>query len=326
MKKIPEALLKTFHRGRRFLLTSHLNPDGDAIGSAVGLARTLRHLGKEALVWMHDAGPGIYGPMLSGETLHLGPTPPAGFPDAFDGAVVLECPELSRTGLEKVLPALPLINIDHHLGNQDYGVVNWVDTDSPAVGEMIYRLTEAFQAPPDRATANALFLTLVTDTGGFRFSNTTATAFEAAAALVRSGASPEEVSGWLYESQPLASVRLLGEMLQSLEIHAEGRLATAWLTLEMIENSGARPGDAEGLIDHPRSIAGVLAVALFKELPDGHFKVSLRSRGAIDVCKVARRSGGGGHKNAAGFSSTGPRDVLFEDTRQALIESLNEAS
>lgn len=326
MKTIPESLLAHLRGGQRFLLTSHLNPDGDAIGSEVGLARTLRRLGKEALLWNHDAGPGIFAPMLVDEDLHLGPEPPPGFPGAFDAVVVLECPELHRTGFEDILPQLPLINIDHHLGNQEYGVVNWIDTTSPAVGEMVHRLALALDLPPDPATANALFLTLVTDTGGFRFSNTTAIAFDAAAALVRCGASPEEVGGWLYESQPLASVRLVGEMLQTLEIHADGRLATAWLTQEMIERTGAQPGDAEGLIDHPRSISGVLAVALFKEMPDGQFKVSLRSRGSIDVCRVAQRSGGGGHKNAAGFSSNAERDVLFEETRRGLIESIDEVS
>jgi phosphoesterase RecJ-like protein len=323
MKKIPESVLTLLNQHQRFLLTSHLNPDGDAIGSEIGLARTLRRLGKTVLVWNHDAGPGIFDPMLAGEKLYLGRQPPASFPGDFDAVIVLECPELNRTGLEDVLPVLPLINIDHHLGNQKYGVVDWIDTDSPAVGEMVYRLARALDLPPDPATANALFLTLVTDTGGFRFSNTNARAFEAAAALVLDGASPEEVSGWLYESQPLASVLLIGEMLQTLEIHAQGRLATAWLTMDMLAKCGARPGDSEGLIDHPRSIAGVSAVALFKELPNGHYKVSLRSRGSIDVERVARLSGGGGHKNAAGFSSSAERDVLFADTRQALIESLD---
>ena len=323
---IPEDLLEHLRTGNNFVLTSHLNPDGDAMGSEIGLARTLRELGKKATVWNHDAGPEVYRPMLAGEELHLGKEPPPGFPEAFDAAIVLECPGLDRTGLEELLPQVPLINIDHHLGNDLYGVVNWVDTEAPAVGEMIYRLLGVLGQSPDVETANALFLTLVTDTGGFRFSNTTAQAFDAAAALVRDGAQPETVGTWVYESNPLAYVRLLGEMLETLEIHADGRLATAWLTQEMILRAGARPGDSEGLIDHPRSIAGVEVVALFKETAGGGHKVSLRSRGSVDVEQVARRFGGGGHKNASGFSSPAEGESLFAETRQALLNLLEMAS
>src|SRR5262249_47352630 len=142
--------------------------------------------------------------------------------------------------------------------------------------------------------ASALYLTLVTDTGGFRYSNATPAAFEAAATLVREGAHPEQVAQWLYESQPLAVLKLLGEMLPSLELHAGGRVATVLLTRAMFERAGAGPGDSEGLVDYPRTIAGVDAVALVREREDGSQKVSLRSRGEVDVEKIARHHGGGG--------------------------------
>lgn len=324
--KAPEDLLKKIRLGNRFLLTSHINPDGDALGSELGLARLLRSMGKGAVVWNRDPIPTIYRPLPGSERVHTGEEPPAGFPDRFDAIVVLECPSPDRTGLEQHLSARPVINIDHHLGNQLYGSVNWVDSAAPAVGEMIYRLAQGLKLTLDPETASCLYLTLVTDTGGFRFSNATPAAFEAAAALVRDGAHPEQVSQWLYESQPLPVVRLVGEMIQTLQIHEDGRVATARLTPEMFARVGASPGDSEGLIDYPRSIAGVEAVALIRQREDGTHKVSLRSRGEVDVEKIARHHGGGGHRNAAGFVLEGEGEEARQRVAQALAAALAPAA
>ncbi len=322
MSTVPEALVERLKASHHVLLTSHANPDGDAIGSSLAAARLLRQLGKAATVWLRDPVPRLYSALPDSESIHVGSEPPAKFPEIFDVVVVMECPSLDRSGLEAALGDLPLINIDHHLGNEVYGIVNWVDTAAPAVGEMVFRLARAMNLAIDPDTANALYLTLVTDTGGFRFSNTTAAAFDAAAALVREGASPETISKWLYESQPESVLRLVGEVLRTLEVHDEGRIATAWMTHEMAERSGAQPGDAEGLIDYPRSIAGVETVAMFKEIEDGKFKVSLRSRGTVNVERVARRFGGGGHQNAAGFLSTQSRNEIFGETVDSLAAAI----
>ncbi|MEM7587691.1 MAG: bifunctional oligoribonuclease/PAP phosphatase NrnA [Acidobacteriota bacterium] len=322
---IPDALLTKIRAAERLLLTSHANPDGDAIGSTVAAARLLRQLGKETTPWLCDPIPRLYQPIPGSAEIHCGPEPPANFDQGFDAVIVLECPSLDRTGLESHLEDLPLINIDHHLGNEGYGVATWVDTAAPAVGEMVYRLAQELELAIEPDVANALYLTLVTDTGGFRFSNTTAAAFDAAAALVRHGASPETVSKWLYESQPESAVRLIGEMLQTLEIHADGLIATAWMTHEMAERVDAQPGDSEGLIDFPRSISGVEAVAMFRQLDGGGSKVSLRSRGEVNVEEVARSFGGGGHQNAAGFSSPETGQKLVELTIQALEGALGRS-
>ncbi len=322
MSQAPEPLVARIRKGNRFLLTSHLNPDGDAIGSELALARILRQLGKGATIWNHDPAPRIYRVLPGAERIHTGVEPPAGFPEHFSGVIVLECPSFDRTGLVDGLGDLPRYNIDHHLGNELYGAVNWVEPAAPAVGEMIYRLARTLKVELDHETANALYLTLVTDTGGFRFPNTTPETFEAAAALLREGALPEAVATWLYDSQPESAVRLLGEMLETLELHAEGQLATVWLTREMFARVGAEEGDTEGLIDHPRSIAGVRAVAMFRQLEGTNYKVSLRSRGAVDVERIARQHGGGGHQNAAGFRREVAPDQLFAETVQALCEAL----
>ena len=316
----PEALLKKLRSGQRFLLTSHVNPDGDAVGSSLGLARILRSLGKGVVVWSRDEIPSQYLHLAGSDRVHTGDEPPANFPDSFDAVVTLECPEVNRSGLEAHFQDLPLVNIDHHLGNEHYGEVNWVDTAAPSLGEMIYRIAQGLMVDLDRETATCLYLTLVTDTGGFRFSNSTPSAFQAAAALVEEGADPAEVSKWLYESQPESAVRLLGGMLRSLEI--EGRVATALVTQQMFDEAGASSGDTEGLIDYPRSIDGVDAVAIIRQVGEQDFKVSLRSRGDIDVERIARKQGGGGHRNAAGFPASGTLEELRSEVTKQLTEAL----
>lgn len=319
--KAPEALLAKIRQGNRFLLTSHVSPDGDSIGSALGLARILRGMGKGAVIWCRDTVPAVYALLPGVDRIHTGEEAPGGYPEKFDAIVVLECPSLDRTGLDDKLTDLPILNIDHHLGNQHYGQVNWVDTAAPSVGEMVYRLAKSLNVTMTEDAANLLYLTIVTDTGGFRHSNATDIAFEACADLVRDGARPELVTRWIYENKPVAVLRLVAEMLRSLEIHDDGRIATVLVTTDMIEAAGADVSDTEGLIDYPRKIAGVEGVALLRERPDGKTKVSLRSRGEVDVEKVARAHQGGGHKNAAGFEMAGSP----ADNRTAVVEALRGA-
>jgi phosphoesterase RecJ-like protein len=322
VQRAPDDLLATIRDGNRFLITSHVSPDGDAIGSWLGLARVVRTLGKGALVWLRDAVPPMLTALPGAARVHAGAEPPAGFPERFDAVVVLDCPGLDRTGLEDGLGGLPIVNIDHHLGNQHYGAVNWVDAGAPAVGELIHRLARGLKLDLDPDTATLLYLTLVSDTGGFRFSNATAAAFEAAASLVRDGASPVQVSRWLHESQPPGRMRLLGEMLGTLALAAGGRVATVELTPEMFARAGAAEGDAEDLIDAPRSIAGVEAVALFRLRPDGRVRVSLRSRDRVSVERIARRHGGGGHKNAAGCTVEGDLATVREAVLADLVAAV----
>lgn len=327
--KAPDALLDRLRQGHRFLITSHVNPDGDAVGSSLGLTRVLRKLGKSSVVWLHDPVPGLYSVLPGSERVHVGSEPPHGFPENFDAAIVLECPSLERCGHAEAITGsgLPILNVDHHLGNEPYGQVNWVDTAAPAVGVLVHRIARALHIDLDPATADCLYLALVTDTGGFRHSNATAEAFDAASALVREGAAPDQVSQWLYESRPESAVRLQAAVLQSLAMHDGGRVATAHIDRAMVESSGAQPGDSEGLIDIPRSITGVRAVALFRQLDDGRWKASLRSRGEVSVERVARQRGGGGHQNAAGFTAGegDELDALRDELVTALIQEISRA-
>lgn len=319
-RSAPDDVLALIRSGDRFLISSHVSPDGDAIGSSLGLARVLRALGKGATVWLRDPVPRLLEPLPGADRVHAGTEPPAGFPERFDVLAVVDSPGLDRTGLEDHLGGLdlPVLNVDHHLGNQHFGKVNWVDSAAPSTGEMVHRIARGLKLDLDADTATVLYLTLVSDTGGFRFSNATAGAFDAAAELVRAGASPIRVAEWLYESQPEARLRLLAEMLGSLERLAGGRVAAVELTPEMFERAGASDGDSEDLIDYPRSIAGVEAVALFRRRADGSVRVSLRSRDRVSVERIARRHGGGGHKNAAGCTPEGD----FETVRRQVLADL----
>jgi len=319
----PEPFLAALRASSHLLLSSHQSPDGDAIGGELGLARVLRRLGKSVTVWNRDpAPPGCRGLPGAGG-IHVGAESPPRI-ESVDLAVVLECPTLDRTGLETGLSELRVLNMDHHLGNQHYGEVNWIDTASPAVGEMVLQLARSLRIEIDEETADCLYLALASDTGGFRFSNASPRAFRAAADLVEAGADPERVAGWLWESRPEGSLRLLAEMLATLRRHFDGRFATVHLDPAMFDRAGAEPGDAEGLIDFPRSIDGVETIALLRCLGEGaRTKVSLRSRStSIDVEEIARRHGGGGHRNAAGFTVDlgleAARDLVLADVGRAL--------
>jgi phosphoesterase RecJ-like protein len=318
---VPDGVRDRLAAARSVLLTSHANPDGDAIGSELGLARALAASGRRVAIWNLHATPGLYAALPGAAAIQVGEEPPEGFPDGFDLVVVLECPTLERTGLAARLAGLEIVNVDHHLGNAGYGAASWVDPEAAAVAVMVAELAQAIGAPLDREAASCLLLGLVSDTGGFRFSNATPDAFRAAARLVESGARVERVSLWVYESQPEAAVRLLGELLATLVRHRGGRIATVHLTTEMFRRAGAGAGDSEGLIDVPRSIAGVDAVALFRELAPGSWKVSLRSRGRVDVETIARRHAGGGHRNAAGCRFEG----TLEAATRAFVDELGAA-
>jgi phosphoesterase RecJ-like protein len=322
--KSPEDLLSRLRQAGRVLITSHANPDGDAIGGQLGLARLVRRMGKGATVWDRDPVPAIYRGLPAADRIHVGLEPPRGYPDDYDTLVVLECPSLDRTGLEDQLAGMmPILNIDHHLGNQHYGAVNWVDVSAPAVGEMVLRLANDLKIEIDADTAACLYLALASDTGGFRHSNTTSRAFDAASFLVGRGASPERTAQWLYESLPAATLRLLGEMLATFELASGNRIATALLTPEMYQRAGATHSDAEGLIDYPRAVDGVSAVALLRVLGEGRVKVSLRSRGdGVDVERIARKHGGGGHRAAAGYEATGELGALRREIVSELESEL----
>lgn len=305
--------------GRKFLITSHRNPDGDALGSGLGLQRLIRHLGKSASVQVRDGFHPALANIPGAHEVSITDALPAGYPNGFDAVFTMECPEVERTGYP-VLPG-PVVNIDHHLGNQMYGEINYLDLEAPSVGEMVLQLNRNYlRVPLDREAATALYVSLATDTGFFRYHNTTLRAFEAAEELVRAGVVPGDVSLWINESNSRGSIRLLGLCLNTLELTAGGKVATMELPKRFFGEAGASPEETEGIVNYGRTIDGVLVSALLKEIDSQSTRVSMRAKPGVDVQAVAAMFGGGGHKAAAGCTMP----MILSEAKAKLTSILSE--
>lgn len=301
-----DHVLKQIEQRETFLLTSHARPDGDAIGSLLALYQLLRQMGKQARILMSDSVPLIYDRLPYAEVIeHLHIVPP----DAPQTAIILECDNIHRTRLEG-LEGRFLINIDHHSSARDFADVNWIDPQACAVAEMIHRLAVATRVQVTPEMATCLYTAVLTDTGSFCFSGTNCHTFQLAAELVRSGANPADIAHRVYFSNPASKMRLLGTALSNL--HREGALAYMHLSLPEIERSGGLEEDCEGLVNYALSIEGVEVALFFREIPDGRYRVSLRSKGRVNVAAVAEQFGGGGHNCASGCAVSGPLATSLE--------------
>ncbi len=317
----PAEAVRRLKEAYRVLITCHRNPDGDALGSELALAEMADRLGVKTVIVNRDQTPANLTNLPGSHQITVADELPGDFPSAYDLVITVECPGLDRTGFEG-LTRVPILNIDHHPANPAYGVVNFLDDASPAVGEMVWQMyTEAALLPSTDAATN-LFAALSTDTGDFRYSNATSRAFRAAAEMVDAGARPAQVANWVHNHRSLASVRLLGEALQSLKILCGGKLAVITADRAAFERAGAGPEDTEEIVNIPRSIAGVEAVAYFKQWEDGVVRISLRSRGDVDVRAVAEHFGGGGHVNAAGCAVEGELSIVERDVAAAVASAL----
>jgi len=305
----------------RALFTCHRNPDGDAIGSELALAELAEKIGVTAVIINRDETPANLRGLPGADQVSVVEQLPADFPEKYDLVVTVECPQIERTGFEG-LTRLPILNIDHHPDNPAYGVVNYLDPSSPAVGEMVWRLFGEIGVLPSPEAATNMFAALSTDTGDFRYSNATGRAFRAAAEMVDAGAEPPKVANWVHNNRSLASVRLLGESLRTLRILCDGKLALITADQEAFQRAEAGPEDTEETVNVPRSIAGVQAVAYFKQWEPGVVRVSLRSRGPVDVRAVASSFGGGGHPNAAGCTVNGELADVEEKVAAAVAAAL----
>ncbi len=291
----PEALLAAIHDGRRFLVTSHQRPDGDAIGSAMAMALALEAMGKQATVVMDDVPPPFLQPFPHVDRVRVTTT----VDDIVDAVLVMECGDLARTGVAG-LDRSPVINIDHHPGNTGYGTVNWVDETAAACGEQAFTLIDRLGVALTPDIATHLYLAILTDTGSFRFSHLTPRTYELAARAVAAGADPQWIARTHYDSNSLARVRIFGAVLNAMTVHAEGRVALLTITRQMAHDLGGTYDDTEGLINFPLSVKEIEAVAFFKEMGPDDWRISLRSKGHVDTGVIARSFGGGGHVNASG--------------------------
>ena len=311
-----QQIVDAIRERRRFVVCSHARPDGDSIGSALAMAYALRALGKTVRVVNSDPAP----------------APIQGFPGVpdieiadridgeFDAAIVMECSDLSRTGVGG-LDRFFVINIDHHPGNKGYGDIRWFDDSAAACGEMVFALIRALEVPLSIEIATHLYLAILTDTGSFHYSSISPHTFDICRQAVEAGVDPVLVARNVYDSNSMGRLRLFGSVLSAMQLDGSGRIAIVYLDHEMAREAGGTYEDTEGLVNLPLTVKDIQAVVFFKQLEGEQYRVSLRSKGDVDVGSVAQAFGGGGHKNAAGCTVTGAIDSV----RTLFVQRIDQA-
>jgi bifunctional oligoribonuclease and PAP phosphatase NrnA len=303
-------------RRQRFLLTSHARPDGDSIGSQLAMAFALEALGKQVRIVNADPAPEHYQDFPGMDRIEI-----AGSASAdVDAVIVMECSDLTRTGVTGLEGAF-LINIDHHAGNRLYGAVNWHDESAAACGEMVFDLIRELGVPLTLEIATHLYLAILTDTGSFHHSNITPRTFDICRQTVEAGVNPAAMARRVFDSNSFGKLKLIGALLDSMELLDDGRLALLYMDDAMLEACNCTNNDTEGLINLPLTAREIQAVVFFKVGPTGEVRVSMRSKYDVDVRQVAGAFGGGGHKNAAGFTVTGS----LEEVRPRIVELIVKA-
>src|SRR5436190_6744991 len=305
---------------QKFGITTHIKPDGDGVGSSLGLCWLLQSLGKSAEVIVHGEVPVAYRSLPGAENIR----DVEALDDQYDAVFVIECSDLERPGI-KGLDDVFTVNIDHHATSAHFGTINWIDSTASAVGEMIYNLCKAIGGRITREIAECLYMALVTDTGSFHFSNTTDRTLKVASELVRAGVKPADISEAIYNSYPWSRIELMRRVLATVKRDKSGRVAWIRQTLEMKDDSRAVDGDNNGFVNIPLAAREVLAVVYMREVGDSKFRVSLRSKGDINVAKIAEAFGGGGHKNAAGCCVEGNWDEKETELVSAVREAVDGA-
>jgi bifunctional oligoribonuclease and PAP phosphatase NrnA len=311
-----EEIGRVLREHQRFAILSHVRPDGDALGSQLALALSLKQLGKEVRVWNEDGMLDKYSFLPRAELL----TKPPSTPDVVDVAVALDTAIQNRLGtaLAAVRSAKIWVNIDHHLSNPCYGDVVYVDPVAPATAEIVFRLIKSQSLPFNHDIAENLYAAISTDTGSFQYPQTSAHTFEIAAELIRAGLDVGRLNQQLYENYPRRRLELLRELLRTMRFECGGRVASFSLSVRTAAELGVLPEDNEGLIDHLRAIRGVIVAVFFEELAEGKVRVSMRSKSdAVDVCAICQKFGGGGHTLAAGARVRG---TLAEVEKRVLEE------
>ena len=300
----------------KFMITSHVRPDGDSIGSSLALYWTLKALNKDVCVIIKDSVPYAYRNLPGTKDILKMPE----ITQPFDAACVIECSDIDRPGLIGLEKQF-VVNIDHHSTTALFGQINWIDSTAAAVGEMIYNLCKALGVTVNQEIAECVYTALLTDTGSFHFSNTTERTFKIASELVRRGARPAFISHSLFYSNPYTKIKLLGEVLSTLQRDETGRIAWVTMPNHLMNQVGASEDDLDGIVNYPLSVGEVEVVAFFKEMQPDNFRISLRSKGNVNVAKIAEKFGGGGHRNASGCAYKGP----LEAAEHQILSSLQRA-
>ncbi|MCX6905701.1 MAG: bifunctional oligoribonuclease/PAP phosphatase NrnA [Verrucomicrobia bacterium] len=301
--KIIERIIEAVRPCRTFCVVGHVRPDGDCVGSQLGVTLALRNEGKEVVCWNEDPVPQKYA-FLDPDGLMQKPRPSC----SFDCVIATDAASFERLGCvrEMIQGQKLLINIDHHASNSRFGDINWVIPRAPSTGELVYQWLRQARWPITPQIANCLFTAVSTDTGSFQYPTTRPTSYHVAGELVKRGADLERICHEVYQSFPLSRVRLLQRVYDRFRLTDENRIAYFWLKQADYARTGADKADSEGLIDHLRAIEPVVVACVFEEVEPELVRVSLRSKTtAVDVNQIAALFGGGGHPAAAGARISG---------------------
>ena len=292
-------IISAIRSNERFMVAAHVHPDGDAIGALLGMKLILQRLGKKVDVYSQDPFPPEFEFLPQTLAIHNKPLESC----EYEVAILVDCGDFARVGdeLSKFISrAVPfVINIDHHISDKPFGNLYWVETSASSTCEMLFDLCVSLSLAPDAALSSVLYTGILTDTGSFRYLNTNRRVFEIVSVLVEMGADPSHIATQVYDSATPEKLKLLAQVLGTIEFHANFRVVSAELSLSMISDSSSSYMDSEGFINHLRSVKSVDLAMLFRELSDGSVHISMRSRGGIDVATLAQRHGGGGHRRAA---------------------------
>lgn len=315
-----DKVIDIINKGSRFLVISHVNPEGDAVGSAIAMGLGLKKLGKYSKVFFNDNIPNVLKFLPGAEDIAHN----IDSNEIYDAAIVVDCGQLNRVGnnFKTIQQKCKIINIDHHITNDMFGNINVVIPDASSTGEVVYDLLTLMDVPITKDIAVNLYTSILSDTGSFRYSSTTPHALAVASELLKAGVDPWNISQRLYESHPVKRFKLLGKVLNTLEVTEDGQIAVLVVTLDMLKDAGADKDITEGFVNFARAVEGVEVGILFRESKPGEYKMSFRSRGNINVAEIGGIFGGGGHKNAAGCNITGTLEEVKEKILSAAIEKI----
>ncbi len=315
MEDVKKRIIRKLNECKKIAITSHIRPDGDSIGSGIALYLTLKRMGKEVKYLNKDeVKPPIsrfpYIGVIEYRDI---------YPEEFDCVLLIECSSEKRSG-QKGLDNYFRILIDHHKSNEENVELNWVRPQEAAVAVMVYELLVEMGVEIDSDIAFLLYSGIVSDTGGFRFTNTNSKAFRVAADLIDLGADPIKTNSLLFEGYSASKVRLMGDIFRTLEIEKNGHVAYIYMLSEFLKKNDLLDVETEDIVTIVRGVEGVKLVVFFKQMDDDKFRVSVRSRGHIDSSKISEFFGGGGHMHAAGFFIEG----FLEDVKRRVKDKVDE--
>ncbi|MGB7207366.1 MAG: bifunctional oligoribonuclease/PAP phosphatase NrnA [Pyrinomonadaceae bacterium] len=306
---------------QKFGITTHIKPDGDGVGSSLGLCWLLQSLGKSAEVIVCGEVPVAYRTLPGADDIR----DIEKVDREYDAIFVIECSDLGRPGIAGLENEFT-VNIDHHATSEHFGTINWIDSTASAVGEMIYNLCKAIGGRITREIAECVYMALVTDTGSFHFSNTTDRTLKVASELIKAGVKPADISEAVYNNYPWSRIELMRQVLDTVKRDESGKIASLRQTIQMRADAEAVDGDNNGFVNIPLAAREIVAAVYMREVGPNEFRVSLRSKGDVNVAKVAEKFGGGGHRNAAGLCIEGDWDEKERELVEAVLDAVERSN